>query len=474
MVPLILVIEDETVLAEAISTYLQRHAYTTSVTASGEDGLRTAEQTSPEVAIVDIKLPGMDGMEVLRHLRELSPTTEVIVMTAHASVASALEAMKLGAFDYLMKPIDLDELRVIVDKASAHLRLRRELSYLRERHQTPGHVSEILGESPAIRTLRSQIERIAGLEASDGGAAPVVLIRGETGVGKDMAARAIHAHGPRAGGPFVDINCAAIPPTLLEAELFGYERGAYTDAKAAKPGLFEAADGGTLFLDEIGHMELGMQVKLLKALEDRCVRRIGGLRTKAFNARIVAATNRDLEAAVAEGAFRPDLYYRINTLTLQVAPLRERGDDITLLARHFLDRFSRQYGLPAKRLAPEAATAMLAYSWPGNIRELAHMMERAVLLHGGAVVSREQLGLGSTKSAAPVTVEADGTVRVDFAAGKIVLEEVERQLIGEALRAAGWNRSRAAELLGISKETLRYRMEKYDLRPPVKAGDVPT
>jgi transcriptional regulator with PAS, ATPase and Fis domain len=328
-----------------------------------------------------------------------------------------------------------------------------------------------VGESASICALRSQIERIAALEAPEGGVAPTVLIRGETGTGKDMIARSIHYHGPRSAGPFVDINCAAIPPALLEAELFGYERGAYTDAKAAKPGLFEAADGGTLFLDEIGHMELGMQVKLLKALEDRSVRRIGGLRAKTFNVRIVAATNRDLGAAIAEGAFRPDLYYRINTLTLHIPPLRERGDDITLLARHFLESFSQQYGLPAKELAPEAEVAMRSYSWPGNVRELAHVMERAVLLHGGPVVTLEQLGFAETKCQTPVVVEIDGTVRVDFSAGKIVLDEVERQLIYEALRVAGWNRTRAAELLGISKETLRYRMEKYELHPPVKTGE---
>jgi transcriptional regulator with PAS, ATPase and Fis domain len=318
-----------------------------------------------------------------------------------------------------------------------------------------------VGESAAIRVLRQQIDRIAALESTEGDA-PTVLIRGETGSGKEMVARAIHYGSPRAKGPFVEINCAAIPSSLLEAELFGYEKGAYTDARTAKPGLFEAADGGTLFLDEIGHMEVGLQVKVLKAIEDKSVRRVGGLRAKAFNARIVAATNRNLEAAIAEGTFRPDLYYRVKALTLDVPPLRTRGSDITLLARHFVDRFTRQYGLPTTRLTPEAETALLAYSWPGNVRELAHLIERAILLHDGSTIATEHLGLSAGYAVPAVQVGPDG-VRVDFSGGGIRLEEVERQLILEALHTAGWNRGRAAQLLAISKETLRYRMEKFQL-----------
>jgi transcriptional regulator with PAS, ATPase and Fis domain len=262
----------------------------------------------------------------------------------------------------------------------------------------------------------------------------------------------------------VEINCAAIPSTLLEAELFGYEKGAYTDAKTAKPGLFEAAHGGTLLLDEIGQIDPAVQVKLLKAIEEKSVRRVGGLRTKPINVRIIAATNRDLEAAVAEGTFRSDLYYRVNVLTVHVPPLRTRGADITLLARHFLDQFARQYGWTPKRLSPEAEALLLAHPWPGNVRELAHVMERAALLHTGATVKGENLDLGNGKSTVSVVLGSDGNVQVDFASGGIILDEVERQLIVQALHASGWNRTRTAQLLGISKETLRYRMEKYRLR----------
>ena len=463
---LVLIVEDETILSAAMSAYLEHHGFATVVAGSGEDGVRLAGEASPDVAIVDIRLPGIDGLEVLHHLRTGSPTLPVIMTTAHASVASAVEAMKLGAVDYLTKPVDLDELHVVLTKALDDLRVRRELSYLKDRDASGAHISEIVGESPPMRALRTQIERVAGLEGGAGVAPPGVLIRGETGAGKEMVARAIHYRSARAPGPFVEINCAAIPAPLLEAELFGYEKGAYTDAKAGKPGLFEAADGGTLFLDEIGHMDPTMQVKLLKAIEERSIRRVGALRAKSYNARIIAATNRDLEAAIAEGAFRADLYYRIHALEIDVPPLRDRGDDVLLLARHFLDRYSRQWGLPPKVVPSETETALRAYAWPGNVRELAHMMERAVLQHAGSAVTVEQLGLGASKRSSRMSVERDGAVHVDFAAGPIVLENVERRLIEQALRAAGWNRGRAAELLGISKETLRYRIEKFDLSPP--------
>jgi len=469
----VLIVEDETILGESISTYLERHGCATVVVQSGEEGIRLAEEWSPDVAIVDIRLPGIDGLEVLRRVRELSPTTEVVMMTAHASVASAVEAMKHGAFDYLTKPVDLEELRIVVDKVVTHLRMRRELSYLKGRAEAVGYAWEIVGESPLIQALREQIQRIAALDSPGGGGAPTVLILGETGAGKELVARAIHSDSPRAGGPFVEVNCAAIPTTLLEAELFGYEKGAYTDARTAKPGLFEAADGGTLFLDEIGHLEPALQGKLLKALEEKAIRRVGSLRAKTVNARIITATNRDLEAAVAAREFRADLYYRIKVLTINVPPLRDRGRDITLLARHFLDRFTRQYGLASEALTPAVEDCLLRYPWPGNVRELAHVIERAVLVHPGSAVAPEDLGISSEKPESSVIVEASGGVRVDFSTGGIALDEVERQLIVEALEAAGWNRTRAAQLLRVSTDTLRYRMEKHQVHPPKAAGRPP-
>ena len=367
MPPLILIVEDEKILADSMALYLERHAYATAVVYAGEDSLQLAEENSPDVMVVDLQLPGIDGLEVLRRIREASPSTEVVMITAYASIATAVEAMKRGAFDYLSKPVDLDELCVVVGKALTHARMRQELSYLKARSEAGGHLSAIVGESSCIQALREQIAHIVTLEALGGGDAPTVLILGETGVGKQLVARAIHYESPRAAGPFVEINCGAIPAPLLEAEVFGYEKGAYTDAKTAKPGLFEAAEGGTLFLDEIGHMELALQVKLLKVIEEKSA--LPGLRSKTIKARIIAATNRDLETAIAEGAFRADLYYCINVLTVQVPPLRAR-ERILLLAQHFLDSRQAVRSSP-QDIGPEAEALLHTYPWPGNVRELA-------------------------------------------------------------------------------------------------------
>ena len=461
----VLVIEDEKILSESICVYLGRNGYVTLQASSGEAGLKLLEEASPDVAIVDLRLPGMDGLQVLARVREHSPTTEVIMMTAHASVASAVEAMKRGAFDYLNKPVDLEELRVVVDKAVAHLQLRRELSYLKAKERD-SRVAGIVGQSPDAQALRAQICQVAAVEAVGGAGAPTVLVLGETGTGKGLVARAIHEESSRRSGPMLEINCAAIPGPLLESELFGYERGAYTDARAAKPGLFEAAEGGTLFLDEIGHMDPALQVKLLKVIEDKVVRRLGSLRAKPVNARIVAATNRDLEAAIADGSFRQDLYFRINVLAIHVPPLRQRGADILLLARHFLERFALHYGRPTKRLSTETEAALLDYHWPGNVRELAHAMERAAILNENLIVDVADIGFAPPRRHATVTIRREEPVDVDFSTGSIVLDDVERQLIVKALEASGWNRSRAAEMLGISRDTLRYRIEKFRLQAP--------
>jgi len=456
----VLIVDDEKILADSICTYLERHGFATASAGSGERGVELAGELSPDVVVMDVRLPRMTGLEALKRIRETLPGTEVVVMTAHASVARAVEAMQQGAFDYLAKPVDLDVLRVVIDKAVTHLRITRELSYRRAQDEARSQVSSILGDSPAMQALRQQIEQIAAVDSVGG--APSVLLRGETGTGKGLVASALHYQSARADGPFVEINCAAIPQALLEAELFGHERGAYTDAKTAKVGLFEAADGGTLFLDEIGHMDLGLQVKLLKVIEDKAIRRIGGLRNKNVNVRIITATNRDLEAAIAAGAFRRDLYFRIKVLTIELPPLRQRGDDIHVLADHFLGAFARQYGRPPKQLSRDAVQALRAYAWPGNVRELAHVMERVALLHTGSVIEPPALGLAPTAPSA-VTIEPGGRVRVDFSSGGIVLDAIERELILEALQAAGGNRTRAAELLGISRDTLRYRLEKYAL-----------
>ena len=464
MTPLVLIVEDESILRESMGTYLEHHRYGTALAESGEEGLRLAEELGPDVAVVDIRLPGIDGLEVLQRLRELSPGTEVVIMTAHASVSSAVEAIKRGAFDYLTKPLDLEELRVIVDKATSHLQMRRELDYLRSKSGAGARASEILGESPPIRALREYIERVAALETAGNGEAPTVLILGETGSGKELVARALHDLSPRSAGPFVEINCGAIPAALLEAELFGYEKGAYTDAKSAKPGLLEAADGGTLFLDEIGHMDVALQVKLLKAIEEKSVRRVGGLRTKSVNVRILAATNRDLEAAVADGEFRADLYYRIKVLTI----------DVPAAARSRRRRRPARPALPRAHgpSVPPAAEGADAGGRGGAVRlRVAGQRARARAPHGAR--RPPQPREPHRRRGARPAHRAD-LRRRDRRGG----QGGPRRLLGgrhrpRRRRARPHRRgprrhavepARAAQLLGISAETLRYRMEKHQLK----------
>jgi DNA-binding NtrC family response regulator len=453
-----MVVDDEAGLASAIETFLRRQGVDARSFGTAEAGLAALSELAPDVALIDLQLPGMDGLAALSAIQRERPETVVIVMTAHTSVEGAVAAMKEGAFDYVGKPLDLDELWLVVQRAWDAKRARGELAYLRQRAGHSAPVGSLLGDSDVMVAVRQRILQVAAADRL-GDAGPTVLVTGETGTGKELAARAIHAAGPRAAGPFVEINCAAIPAALLEGELFGFEKGAYTDARTSKPGLFEAADGGTLLLDEIGLLEVALQAKLLKVIEDRSVRRLGALAPRRVDVRILAATNRDLEPAVREGTFRADLLYRLRVLTVEMPPLRGRAADIWMLAQHALDKVRERYGLGETRWAPAARGALVDYPWPGNVRELIHVVERAALLHPGRALGPEVLGLAS---GTPVAATRDG-VAVDFSAGPIDLEAVERALIEQALRHAGWNRARAAELLGLSRETLRYRIEKFRL-----------
>ncbi|HEY7141274.1 MAG TPA: sigma-54 dependent transcriptional regulator [Methylomirabilota bacterium] len=466
MVRSVMVIDDEAGLASAIEAFLRRQGVEARSYGTAEAGLNALAELAPDVALVDLQLPGMDGLAALAAIRRERPETVVIVMTAHSSVQGAVTAMKEGAVDYVAKPLDLEELWLVIKRAWDAERARGELVYLRERAGHSAPVASLLGVSPAMEAVRQRILQVAAADRL-GDAGPTVLVTGETGTGKELAARAIHAAGPRASGPFVEINCAAIPSALLEGELFGFERGAYTDARTSKPGLFEAADGGTLLLDEIGLLDVALQAKLLKAIEDRAVRRLGALTPRRVDVRIIAATNRDLEPAVREGTFRADLLYRLRVLTVEMPPLRGRTDDIWLLAQHALERVRERYALAETRWDPAARAALAVYPWPGNVRELAHVVERAALLHPGRALGPDILGLAPAQ-ASPVTASGDG-LTVDFSRGPIELESVERSLIEQALRHTGWNRARAAELLGLTRETLRYRIEKFRLvpeRPP--------
>ena len=466
----VLVVDDEEVLAGAMGEYLRRFGYAVNVRSTGEEGLKAIDQEPPDIVVLDYRLPHMDGLEVLRRIKASRPEVEVILLTAHGTVENAVEAMRVGAFDYLSKPLDLEELRLVVGKALHSMRQRQELDYLRSRVDPENPSREIVGESEKIFEVKKLIQQIAAIEAISGKESPAILLTGETGTGKELVARSIHSRSPRANKPFVEINCAAIPNALLEAELFGYEKGAFTDAKANKIGLFEAADGGTLFLDEISSLDLNLQAKLLKAIEERSVRRLGSVQMRRFDVMLITATNQPLEQAIQEKNFREDLYYRLKVLEVCLPPLRERGNDAVTLAEHFVKLHARRYNRGPKVLSAAAASVIARYAWPGNVRELSNIIERAVLLKAGATIEPDDLALRPASTSEAPSQDSDSIITIDLSKG-IVLEDLERTIIEAVLGRTGWNRTRAANLLGLSRETLRYRIEKYDLRAPSKGSD---
>ncbi len=464
----ILIVDDERTLARAIKAYLEEAEYEVEVVGDAESAVPLLASFRPDVVITDVRLPGMDGIELLKKIREFDPGIAIVVMTAHGSIEGAVEAVKLGAFDYLKKPIDLEELKLVADRAHESSALRQELSYYRRRGGREPLFADVVGDSSAIRTVLEQARQIAALDQT-----PPVLITGETGTGKGLVARTIHSSGPRAAKPFIEVNCTALPATLMEAELFGHERGAFTDAKESKLGLFEAAEGGFLFLDEIGDVEISLQGKLLRAIEDRVVRRVGGVRDRKIDVRILAATNRDLEREVARERFRSDLYFRLAVLILHLPPLRERGNDVLLLAEHYLRRFVAKYGKDARRISPEGQRLMLTYPWPGNVRELSHVIERAVLWSKGPELSAEHLSL--TRPVESVSAVPDEGMAVAEPTAEsptpqtlppqgMTLDQWERSLLEQALRETGGNQTQAARRLGISRDTLRYRIKKYGIK----------
>jgi DNA-binding NtrC family response regulator len=453
----VLIVDDERTLARAVKAFLIESGYEAEVAPDAEQALGMLETLRPDVVFSDLRLPGINGIELLRRIRDFDPSIAVIIMTAYGTIEGAVEAVKLGAFDYLKKPVDLEELKLLADRAREHSQLQLELSYHRRRAASDVPFGAVLGDSPAMRAVLEQARQIAALDET-----PPILIIGETGTGKGLVARTIHAGSRRASKPFIEVNCTALPATLMEAELFGHERGAFTDAKESRMGLFEAAEGGFLFLDEVGDVELSLQGKLLKAVEERTVRRVGGIRDRKIDVRILAATNRDLERESQRERFRRDLYFRLAVILLRLPPLRERGEDVLALAEHFLRRFSAKYARQVERLDPSARDLLLAYPWPGNVRELSHVIERAVLWSKGPMLDVEHLAL-------EVATEPDGQAAAtppplpDTRPAGMDLEQWERSLIEQALRESAGNQTRAAQRLGISRDTLRYRLKKYGI-----------
>ena len=465
--PTVLIVDDERTLARSIRTFLSESGYDAEVAGDGEKALELLESLRPDVVFADVRLPGMGGIELLQRIREFDATIPVVIMTAYGSIEGAVEAVKLGAFDYLKKPVDLEELKLLADRARETSLLKQELSYYRGREARKLPFAGVIGQSPVLLAVMEQARQVAALDDT-----PPVLITGETGTGKGLIARTIHASGPRASKPFIEVNCTALPASLMEAELFGHERGAFTDAKQSNIGLFEAAERGFIFLDEIGDTELALQGKLLRAIEERMVRRVGGTRDRKIDVRILAATNRDLEREAQQGTFRKDLYFRLAVIPLRLPPLRERGDDVLLLADDFVRRFSAKYGKDVRRMSPAARDALRAHTWPGNVRELSHVIERAVLWSQGTVLEEAQLSL-------PRQEERDAAARAldapPDAGGPLTIPGVlpprgtdlaqwERAMIEQALREAGGNQTQAAQRLGVSRDTLRYRLKKFGIQ----------
>ena len=455
----ILIVDDEDTYAKNAARYLAREGHETRTAGTLAEGLRLFRDLSPDVVILDYRLPDGTGLEFLQQARTSPSDTHIILITGHGTIELAVEAMKAGADDLLTKPVALSALRDRIGALAKRQRASSRLKFFEAREREASQT--ILGQSTTLRSLVQRIERVAAVEGE--GMLPPVLITGETGTGKELVARACHFWSARRDRPFIEINCAALPAQLLENELFGHERGAFTDARERKIGLIEAADGGTLFLDEVGEMDLALQAKLLKVIEDGRFRRIGSVREQQVHVRIVAATNRELERRVEEGAFRADLYFRLRVLQLNIPALREREGDAVLLARHFCAEFARRYRRPHLQLREDAEALVAIYRWPGNVRELRNVMEQAVLLAAGDRITPQDLTLpasamcGGAESAPSVheTLEPPGGS---------VLERMERDMLLNALRDAQNNVSQAARLLGISRDTLRYRMEKHHIR----------
>jgi DNA-binding NtrC family response regulator len=454
----ILVVDDERLIRWSLEQQLRREGYGVQSVETGAEALQRTQADPPDLVLMDVRLPDADGVDLLGRLRAADPECLVIMMTAHGGVDTAVRAMKLGAHDYVSKPFDVEELKLTIRKALETRTLRREVARFQVEAAQGSALDDLVGVSRAVADLKGLIRRIAQSEAT------TVLLQGESGTGKDLVARVIHYASQRARAPFLAVNCVALPEHLLESELLGHERGAFTDARAQKKGLFEQADGGTVYLDEVGDMRLDLQGKLLRLIEEKVFRRVGGLRDIKVDVRIIAATNRDLTKLLAAGEFRTDLYYRLKVFPLYLSPLRERPEDVLLLARHFIVRFAREMRRDPLGLHPETEARLLRYPWPGNVRELRNVLERAIILASGNVLNPEHLPLEFGEQTAP-QADAAMTISVSLPVGGLRLEEVERDLVRQALDTTEGNQVRAARLLGISRDALRNRMKKFGFLP---------
>lgn len=452
----ILIIEDESLLAKSLSRALTGRGHDCITASNAEEGLKLLDKMPTDVVLVDLQLPGMSGFDAMKRIRHSDSDIAVIVITAYGTMASAVEAMRSGASDFLRKPLDTEELALAVERAVANARLRHTVSYYQSREAEKMTEDELICMSPGMKNVKEILTRLTMARLPRSSEYPPVLILGETGTGKDLLARYIHFNGKFAEEPFVEVNCSSLPRGLEEAELFGYEKGAFTGAQRSKRGLFEAAEGGTIFLNEIGDLNFEAQVKLLQVIENKSLRRVGGLRDTAIDVRIIAATNRDLKD---REKFRDDLYHRLNHLKIEIPPLRKRREDILPLTELFLRKFAQKYGA-RKKLSQEARHAILQYHWPGNVRELTHVIERAIFLSSDEVLRVEDVNLPSgTKDMN--NSSQDEIFDFDLPKEGLDLKELEKAIILKALMATGGNVSEAARKLRIGREALRYRIQKY-------------
>jgi two-component system response regulator AtoC len=447
--PTILVVDDEQLIRWSLTERLKTEGYNVVEAATAGDALAKSAD-GVDLVLLDYRLPDGDGLSVLKKIKERTPDTLVILLTAYSNIDTAVEAMKQGAYHYANKPFNLDEIALLVDKALETTHLRHEVRTLRASQAQPYSFDRIVGESPPLLAVKALLQKVASSPAS------TVLLTGESGTGKDLAAKVIHYNSSRAAKPFMNITCSALPESLLESELFGHERGAFTGADRQKRGLFEMADGGTVFLDEIGEMVPALQSKLLRFLEEKTFKRVGGAADIHVDVRVISATNRNLHEEVRQGKFREDLFYRLNVLPIPLPPLRTRTDDIARLVTFYIDAYNSEFKKRIRGVTPEAMQQLQRYPWPGNVRELRNAVERAMLLAEGETLTAADL---SGAAAGPVRLSD----QVDLPAAGIDLEQLERSLLVQALERTGWNQTRAATLLGLNRDQIRYRIEKFQL-----------
>jgi DNA-binding NtrC family response regulator len=451
----VLVVDDEKLIRWSVAERLQRDGYEVLSAESGEQALEMLASAPPDLMLLDVRLPGIDGVETLQRALSLQPDLAVLMMSAHSTVDIAVDAMKHGAVDFLVKPFPFQALDAAVERAIATARTRRAIATLSGEKRDASALEAIVGASAAMEQVRGMIGRLSTSDTT------TVLIEGESGAGKEVVARAIHFQSARAERPFLQVNCAALPEHLLESELFGHERGAFTDAHTQKRGLFESADGGSVMLDEIGDLPPGGQAKLLRLLENKTFRRVGGVQELRCDVRVIAATNVNLEERVAEGRFRSDLFFRLNVVRITVPALREHSEDVPTLAAHFIARFNQDMKRQVRGVSAPAMEMLRAYHWPGNVRELRNVIERAFILHAGEEIRPEHLSPELRKGGAP-SKRPEKSVSSVTEEG-LVLDDVEKKLIAEAMERASGNQSKAARLLGVSRDTLRYRLKKHGM-----------